>query len=575
MFRKTADKIQYPDWAKRWPRYTMLDKLDRLLDGTFYDHLPYAFYDEVDQSQKMIPLEQRRPSAQFRLPRMVARWSARKLFAGRHRPKLRFEDRKKLAGLNKLLRKAKFWQSMAAAVIDGSVGSVALTFRVEGTGDNARLGITKWRAKYCKPSFDEFGELAQLRVTYMALGAALVSFGLPTDDEGNAVELTGNYWFIRDYTIRDEITYRPIKAADWNPIDGYTSENKSTRSMKPEETKSVTHDLEFVPGQWFVNLAGGTGEDGDCTWWDAIPNSIELDYTLSQIGRGVRYNAAPQLVIKGELMNDDITRSPSQVLQVRAGYKDEDGQTLGEGGAELLEMTGTGTEAGLKVIETLRNYALEQIAAQRKDPEQMKAPLSGRAMEYLDEESNDLVMDLRSQYGEDGALPLIKKIALAAKAMTDKDVGALQLQWPRQFQPTPDELFALAQALQIAVDPLGRAAPGQPAQPGKPAGPTGAGAVKPIPEQPPTAPDENTETFMTMEEARNYWRVNLDLSMLDDVDEDDDMEVDDSPTPPSDPTETVPTPVSIDEDAVPGTPEGESDQTPSAPTADPTNPAEA
>jgi hypothetical protein len=180
MFKKTADKIVYPEWVTRVPRYKTLDVLDRLLTGTFYDHLKYAFFDEKDQAGNPVLLEDRRPSAQFRLPGMVARWSARKLFAGRHRPKLRLpglgddkpkggiakpkagsvrpaaapakpkglSGRKQLAPLNKLLRRARFWQKMGEAVYFGSVGSVAVTFKVEGEGDDAQVALTIWKAKY-------------------------------------------------------------------------------------------------------------------------------------------------------------------------------------------------------------------------------------------------------------------------------------------------------------------------------------------------------------------------------------------------------------------------------------------
>jgi hypothetical protein len=214
---------------------------------------------------------------------------------------------------------------------------------------------------------------------------------------------------------------------------------------------------------------------------------------------------------------------------------------------------------------------LEQIAASRKDPDKMKAPLSGRAMEYLDEESNDLVMDLRSQYGEDGALPLIKKIAMAAKLMGDNAVGGIQLQWPRLFQPTPDELFALMQALQIAIDPLKATAPGTPAQPGKPAGAGGGPATPGTPEVPPTRPKppktaakgggEDSEQFLTIDEARAYLLINMDIGMLDlEATDAEDEDVDDSPTSPEEPTEIIPSPTSIDVNNPPGTPEGDEDQ---------------
>jgi hypothetical protein len=584
MFKKIADKIQYPQWASKWPRFKQLDVYDRLLCGTFYDHLKYAFFDEKSQSGDPVLLEDRRPSAQFRLPGMVARWSARKLFAGRHRPKIRLpgmgaeipkptpkpapgvkppkppagndkakpgaEAKKKLAPLNKLLRRARFWQRMAEAVYFGSVGAVAVTFKVEGEGDDADLALNIWKAHWCKPSMDEFGRLAQLRVHYTTTCDQLHALGITADSDGAKLENVTTYWFIRDYTPDADLTYAPPKLHDWNPVDGFTGEHADRKTLKAIEDLSVEHKLGFVQGHWFVNMVGGEAPDGEATWKDAIPNSVDLDYSLSQVGRGIRYNAAPQLVVIGQLINaGDIERGPMSALQLQAGFKEAggDGSTIGAGDAKLLEMTGSGVDKALMYIDKLRNFALEQIAAARKDPDKMKAPMSGRAMEYLDEDSNDLVMDLRSQYGEDGALPLLKKIALAAKCLPVGDIGAMTLQWPRIFQPTPDELFALAQAFQIAIDPASKTAPGTPGQPATPAGETGAAKPAIPPTDPVSAgPDEQ---FMSIAEARAYWLMQLDIGMLDlSIDDDaEDEDVDDSPTPPNEATSPAPTALPIDE----------------------------
>jgi hypothetical protein len=550
MFQKIGSKIQLPPWARKDPRYITLDLHDRLLDGTFYDHLAYAFYDEtypIGQSGKIIPIDERRPSAQFRLPRMVARWSARKLFAGRHRPKLKLDsagDPKALQPLAKLLRHGRFVQTMSDAVLFGSVGSVAVTFRIDGTTDDKRVAFQVWRAKYCKPSFDPMGNLAQLRVQYTTSGANLSALG------ASGIEDSAIYWFIRDYMPEREITYQPVKKDDWNPVDGFVDPKPQSRKLEEWTALCVEHNLGFVPGHWFVNLSGGCPPDGACTFADAIPNSIELDYTLSQTGRGVRYNSAPQLVTIGQILNgDEITRSPVTLLAMRGGYKQDD-ETYAPGDAKLLEMTGQGTKAALELIDKLRNFALEQIAASRKDPDKMRAPLSGRAMEYLDQDSDDLIMDLRGQYGDDGALPLLKKVAIAAKALSEAKAGGLQMQWPRLAQPTPDEVLALAQAFVAMLDPLKKTAPGQPGKPGKPATATSPGTPD-TPEVPPVdvKPEEQ---LITMEEARAYLRLNLDLAMLD-VEEGAESEIpDDSPTPPAEPTPPVPAPLSIDEPDIAG-----------------------
>jgi hypothetical protein len=554
MFKKIGDMVTFPHWAKKDPRYINLDLCCRLLDGTFYDHLKYAFYDETDPNggpnARIIPLAERRPSAQFRLPRMVARWSARKLFAGRHRPKLKLDEATTstvLAPLAKVLRQARFVQTMSNAVLNGSVGSVAVTFRVRKAGDNQQAAFQIWRAQYCKPSFDQFGDLAQLRINYTCTGADFIALGASKTD----VEASAIYWFIRDYMPDKEITYKPVKKDDWNPVEGFTNvDGKGPKELTPWDEMSHDHAFGFVPGHWFVNLSGGAAPDGACTFADAIPNSIELDYTLSQTGRGIRYNSAPQLVTIGQVLNGEgFTRSPVTHLAMRGGYKEDD-QQYAPGDAKLLEMSGSGSTAALAYIDHLRNFALEQISASRKDPDKMKAPLSGRAMEYLDQDSDDLIMDLRGQYGDDGALPLLRKLAAATKTLTDKEAGALTMQWPRLAQPTPDEVLALAQAFQLMLDPLKKTAPGQPAKPGKPAG-ENSPATPGTPEVPPVDVGED-EQLITMDQARAYISLNLDLAMLETESAEQAERVDDSPTSPDEPTPPVPAPLSIDEPDIVG-----------------------
>src|ERR1700685_4245 len=138
-------QAKYDNWQRSCERYKLLDAYDRLLDGTFYDHLPSAFYDEIDQQGKYIKIRDRRPSSQFRLPRMVGRQVARKLFAGRHRPRLRHSDDAQAGEFRKLMRDAKLLQVMADVVLMGQVGAVALTFRVDGEDDQKRVSFSLWR----------------------------------------------------------------------------------------------------------------------------------------------------------------------------------------------------------------------------------------------------------------------------------------------------------------------------------------------------------------------------------------------------------------------------------------------
>ncbi len=480
MFKTITAKMDLPAWATPGSRWRQLMILDRLLDGTFYDHLPYAFYDEQDPGGRQVRLQERRPSTQYRLPRYVARWAARKLFAGRHVPKIRSKDPAVEAKVKTLLTNTRIWQTMFEAAYRGSVGSVAVSFRVDGE----RVGLQVWRSVWCSPTFDDFGELAMLRVHYVTSGAELRAKGLPVEHPER------QYWFIRDYGAEAETTYKPVEVGEWNPAEGFRR-----AEQKLEEATRLPHELGFVPAIWIAN-PGADRPDGCALWEDAIPNSIEIDYLLSQAARGSRYNCAPQLVTVGQIKNgEDIVRGPTTYLGFDTSHRDESGETIGAGDAKLLEMTGSGAEAALKVVEQLKKMALEQIGVVHKDPAEMPGPISGRAMEFIDDDAHDVAMQWRTTYGEGGALPLVCKVL----RVLDKslDVSGLWLQWPRIYQPTPDDLFAIVNALKAASTPAQVAAVG--AEPG----------AKPL----------VVPALLDAKVASAYLEANMDLGILDDTDD--------------------------------------------------------
>ena len=505
MLKKITSTMTFPLWAAEGSRWRILQVYDKILDGKLYDHLPHSFYDEYDRTKRYIPLTERRPSCQYRLPRYIARWAARKLFAGRHVPKVRCKDEGVEKKVADILTGTKIWPTMLEAAYRGSVGSVAVSFRVE----EDKIGLKVWRAQWCSPRFDDFSELVALRVHYCTTPEELAAIGI------KVAEPNSTYWFIRDYGEETEVTYEPVLYDDWNPVEGFRD-----RSRQLEEREVIKHDLGFVPAVWIMNPYGCGHPDGAALWEDAIPNTIEVDYLLSQASRGSRYNCAPQLVTQGNMLTPEgeSGTNPTTTLHFQAQHKDETGETVGAGDAKLLEMNGNGVKAALELIEVQKKLALEQIGVVQKDPGEMPGPLSGRAMEYLDEDAHDTAMQWRTTYGEGGALPLICKIIRTRDPSID--VSKLWLQWPRIYQPTPGDLQAMVQALVMAITPIAVA--------GAKAGEDGS--------VPTLAP------LMDPAIAAAYLAANLDLGILDDTEGD----------APAGPSGGDPTPGKVEEGSVLG-----------------------
>ncbi len=456
MLKKLAAKIKFPSWVqKEDSRYKRLTVLDKLLDGTVYDDLSYSFYDEKD-GDEYVPIEDRRPSVQYNLPAYIARTVARKLFAGAHVPRITHQNPEFEKSLKTLERISGLFQHFLQASIWGSVGSSVITFKLV----DGNYIVEVWRSRYCTPKFDLTGELEHLRIAFLS-----TDWPPGTDSNGDPMEPGESYWFVRDLTTKEEINYRPIPENDWNPEDGG---NKKEAALVPiletEDGKvgTVVHNLGFVPAQWIVNLSGGVFPDGAPTFGPAIHLSLEIDYTMSQIGRGVRYNTAPQLLVIGDLKGSDeaVIRGPQIVLQVDAGFKDASGVTYQAGDAKLLEMTGTSIDAGLKYVNSCRRLALETVSAARKDPETVHGPMSGRAMELVDDQFIDLVQELRTSFGEAGLLPLLKKMVRAGiktghelfAGVSEDEVQGISLLWRRLMPIAPEALVQLSSAMQVFVE---------------------------------------------------------------------------------------------------------------------------
>lgn len=454
-------------WAKGDDRYLKLAELDALLDGELYNCLPFPFYQETkgsDGKGDYVPIKDRRPSFQFNLFNMVADQLARKLFAGARAPRFVHPSQDIRLQLEALREEAKFNAKMIEAVHWGSVGSVAMVFQIvpfeEGGKKRSKVVVENFRSKQCTPIFNKMDELVRLTVHFPVKGCAYLNAEEPikTDYKEEPIKDDGDYWWVQEFNSIAEIVYRPIPLADWAPQKGTRHENL----IPMEETK---HDLGFVPAHWYRYRTGKTYKhDGKCYWDPAVPNIIDLDYTVSQIGSGVRYNAVPQAVVKGDVVNTaadgGLGRGASRFIQLKADQKDSDFE---ESGAEvsMLEAKGEGMKIGLEHWASLvLRIAMQQICASLKDPNKITTAMSGVGMQILESEFLDLSHELRTIFGDDGSLKFFKKMAAACQAkkhalmdgISIEQIDALTYKWPPLSSIGMVELQSMALGLVAMVE---------------------------------------------------------------------------------------------------------------------------
>jgi hypothetical protein len=402
-----------PDYPNRtW----VLDTLTRVMNGHLYDILPYDFHDERSSAGDYIPLRKRRPSVRYPLCRVVVEDSVSLLFSEGHFPTIDCPDRVMQGSLATIIRGSGVNLVMTEAATRGSVGSVAILMRVL----NGRIFFQVMDSMYLTPTWNpkEPDTLLGITERYKVSGGQLSSNGYTVSDPN------ADYWFQRSWDNDSETWFVPCLIGEGYPLI-------------MDVVRTVCHGLGFVPIVWIRNLPGysstGDSNDGACTFRAAIETQIEIDYQLSQAGRGLKYSSDPTLLLKEPIGSDtDIIKGAGNALIV--GEK---------GDARLLEIGGTAAAAVVDYVRTLRELALESIHGNRSSPERFTTAQSGRALELMNQGLLWLADNLRITYGEVALLSLARMIVRASSRYTLRApqgdlppmdaTCALSLKWPRWY----------------------------------------------------------------------------------------------------------------------------------------------
>lgn len=424
----TRDK-DYP------PRQNAIDVLSRVLNGQIYDGLKHEFHEEQNGAGEYIPMRKRRPSVRYALCRTVVDDSVSLLFSEGHFPEIQCEDEDARENLLKVIKEAKVNEAMIAAATIGSVGSVCIFLRVL----LGRVFVTSSETQFLMPSWNPQAPDTLLMVTERRKvpGEQLIANGYP------ALDAKTVYWFRRDWTDAEEVWYIPQSVSDAN----------EGKAPVVDEDNKVTHGLGFVPCIWVCNLPGGDTTDGGCTFPDeAIDCQIEIDYQLSQSGRGLLYSADPLLMIKEPASGngDTLIKGAGNALVVSE-----------KGDAKMLEINGTAVAAVLEYVRALRDLGLESAHGNRTNADKLSAAQSGRAMELMAQSLVWLADKLRISYGEGALIDLLRMIVLASqryplKLKDGTSIGKLpadkpvSLRWPAWFAPTYSDRQSQAETLATA-----------------------------------------------------------------------------------------------------------------------------
>ena len=432
-----------------------MDVLSRILNGALYEQIAYEFWQEKNDAQEYVPLRSRRPSVHYNLCRVVVDDSVAVLFSDGHFPSLELDDPVARDNVRLIAKASQLNACMVEAATIGACGSVAIHFAARKQGnDTYRPFLTVHSTQYLTPMWQDAAPdtLAGVTQRYKIKGSDLKAKGYTIKSD----DLNVTYWFERHWNDVEETWFLPYKPEDMHK-QGFVKQRDAVRSVR--------HDLDFVPWVWIRNLPGKlklfsseagapqySDADGASTFASLVDWMIEIDYQLSQGGRGLRYTMDPLLIVKEPVaQRDEFVRSPANAM------------ILDEGGdAKLLELTGRSFETVMEWVRALRELALEAAHGNRADPQKMAAAQSGRAMELMNQGLIWLVDKLRTSYGECGMLQVARmmiaahaKYPLASNGVTIAPIDPAAtptLNWPPFYALTAQDLSAQAQTMSTLRD---------------------------------------------------------------------------------------------------------------------------
>jgi hypothetical protein len=408
--------------------------LSAVRDGKQYDHISTPFSVEASQGGygEYIPLDQRRPSVQSGLCRKTVDDVVALLFGEGHFPDIAAKSETTVQAIKELLKHRHVNQTLAAAAVEGSVGSACIRMRIL----NRKVFLDVMPTAYVWPTWDptDPDELLAVTEKYKVSPEALIALGYTGIDP-----LKGPYWYQRVWDRQAETTFVPWPVCDRDHVP----------VPDTDPARTVQHGLGFVPMVWVKNLPGGDDIDGACAFEPGISTVCEIDYLLSQAGRALKYGADPKLVV-------------SDAGGTTTGFKGGAGNALilsdPQAKAELLEISGSAAAATLEHVSKLREQALEIMHGNRVEASKLSAATSGRALELMNQDLVHLADSLRVPYGE-GALTKLYRMVCDASAVvkggvsigdvdyTNLDPAGISLLWPRWYAPSAEDRQAEATTL--------------------------------------------------------------------------------------------------------------------------------
>jgi hypothetical protein len=427
-------------------RSKTFDRASKYYWGKQYEHL------EPWDSEEELQLREKKPSVRVRLTKQTVDTVTAYLFGEGRAPTWKVEapdteegeqapDTEQInAALQEAIRSSglggQYNELGRLACLNGTVG---LAFHVFEGG---RLDVEVLRLSDAHPTFGrhdraraienniDFDDLLELDEYWRSFQTDPLS--------GESKE----FWHRRRWELNRTVEFVPI---DISEIDVLDADAMAALEWVEDEEATVEHELGFVPVEWIKLLEVTNDIDGPPLLDEPeFELEDEVNYTLSQMGRAIRYNGEPKVVFTDvDNMNKEALKTGSQHTWSITSSPSKNATA----GVELLELNGAGQQVGFEYVDRIRRSLHEVARVVIHDPQSWSGTLSGTALKLMLAPMVALIQDVRPQF-EKGIGRLLSKM-LRALDVGEFDVTAT---WPDVVEWTPDDVVQMLTAVQLAFD---------------------------------------------------------------------------------------------------------------------------
>lgn len=437
-------------------RARVLGRLNDLYWGSQYQNQGLAPpWDKTGPGSRRVPMRSQRPSVQYDLARAIVDRPTALLFGEGRFPGLTLEPAEKpkanapkADGGDDAVAETNEW--FAAIAEEGGLQPTALTWSRQG-GALGSACIT-WqlcdgefefeahKSKDCTPTFDKRKRSRLVFLEKKYVFKKTVATLDPVTQVRTVREV--DYWHRETWDTNQHVVYKEEPVGD----------GKDPRWIEDE---IAVHNFGFVPAYWCKNI-----DDGDPSSVDGVSLIAglddmfeDMDRTLSQKSRAVRYNQDPERVYFG------LTEDQKRRVEVGGGASTSLPARTSGADAIVLELQGEGQRIAEEHVVSQRGRALEVSRVVMPDPERLlAASKSGTALRILFAPTLELVGELRQTYGR-ALRAIFEQILTAARSGALARLGTLltpppavipagkvKLHWGSFFDSTPADLESIARA---------------------------------------------------------------------------------------------------------------------------------